>query len=1231
MTKRIRGAAASCLGLGLALLPHVSHAQAVFGSINGTVTDNTGAVVPNATVTVTDEAKGTTFTAQSNDSGEFLVQRLIPDAYDVKVAATGFNSFEEQHVQVNADSSPKVEAKLAVGGASQTVQVNADAVPELKTDRADVSTTFSARTVDDLPLGNRNFTSLELLLPGAQQLGWAHASDENPQGSQQIQIDGQAFGGVAYELDGTDNQDPILGIIVVNPPLDAITEAKIATQNFDAEFGKAVSAVVTVQTKSGSNSFHGSAFDYRQSNANLARDPFTQFARNPVTNQFIPGGLYNQFGGSLGGPIKKDKIFFFVDYQGVRQKLGSSAIMTVPSQFLINTCLGNQVGPSGIAGCDFSEYAAALGQNGIIYQQNGTANPAPYPGNVVPRAQLSQQALGLLKLLQPYAPNSAGNYNGLQNNYAGSGTGIFNNDQWDARGDYQISDKIHAFGRFSRFTDVLSGGTIFGAAGGAGFGLNGFGGSSTGANDSLASGADIAISNSLLTDFRLGYYRYNIATSKYDQTTPLATQLGIPGLNLGDRFTNGAPGFNITEVGSNGGPNNPTSGGSQYGSGLNITRCNCPTTEREDQFQIVNNWTKIVGNHSFRFGADLRYARNLRVPSDTDRAGLLNFATGPTSNPSLGALKQPQGGLGFATFVLGQVSGGGGQQAFGRYVQNPNVPNSLNAKEFQKRTFFYGQDVWRATSNLTINYGLRYELYFPEAVNGPAHGGEMDLNTGFIHVAGVGGIGTNMGWSPAKYTFAPRIGVAYQLNPKTVIRSGYGRSFDLGVFGSIFGHNVTQNLPVLANQQISQSGGVQSSVFTLAQGPPAYPFPAIPANGLLPNPGSTVNTKSRPNPLRLPTIDAWNLSIQRSLTPTMSLTMAYVGNKGTHTLSAGDGNTTNPNESAIVLPAQYSITGQTLHYDPAYPNSIGPNGATGNGTYLSRYYGLHLPACAANTGYSQTLVPNDPGACGWTNGISYYGDNQDTHFNALQVSLAKQLSQGLSFTANYAWQRAYSWASNFATWDKTAVKGRDDSLREQQIVIYGNYDLPFGRNHMIGSNVNSVVNEVIGGWELSPILNWSSGLPFTLTYNGCSNNLPGDAPCYVNGRAQDLPHSLGKFDPIAHNRLFFTGTKTPLVQQPYANLSAPGLDQIGNSGRNSIFGPNFFNTDLALQKNFPIHEALFAQFRVDAYNVFNHQNASFNPGSTVNVDQGPQYVTSGPFVNGYTNPRKLQFGVRVQF
>ncbi len=252
-------------------------------------------------------------------------------------------------------------------------------------------------------------------------------------------VDGQAFAGTAYELDGTDNQDPILGIIVVNPNFDSLSESKIATQNYDAEFGKAVSSVVTAQTKSGSNKFHGSAFDYRQSGANLAKDPFTQGPGRAA----IPGQLKNQFGGSIGGPILKNKVFFFGDYQGVRQKVGTANVQTVPSSLLVETCLGKQVGPGGIPGCDFSEYAANVTPigTGVIYQTNGQ----PFPKNVIPASQVSQQAKNFLTLLEPYKPNTSGSFNGLKNNYAGSGTGGLNSDQWDIRGDYQMNENIHFF------------------------------------------------------------------------------------------------------------------------------------------------------------------------------------------------------------------------------------------------------------------------------------------------------------------------------------------------------------------------------------------------------------------------------------------------------------------------------------------------------------------------------------------------------------------------------------------------------------------------------------------------------------------------------------------------------------------------------------------------------------------------------------------------------------------
>ncbi|MFT4114570.1 carboxypeptidase regulatory-like domain-containing protein [Silvibacterium sp.] len=1229
-----------CAVVALLLQPLPAVAQAVYGSVFGTVMDNTGAVVPNVTVTVTDVEKGTVVSLTTNASGEYTAEHLIPDTYNIKIVSTGFKSFEANGIVVAADTAAKVDAKLEVGGSSETVTVNADAVPILKTDRADVSTVLNQATVENLPIGDRNFTNLQLLLPGAQQLSWSHAADENPQASKQIQVDGQAFGGVAFQLDGTDNQDPILGIIVINPPLDAVSETKITTQNFDAEFGKAVSSVVTAQTRSGSNSFHGSAFDYRESNANLATDPYTQF---PGSGAF-PAGLKNQFGGSIGGPILKDKLFFFGDYQGVRQKVGTAATMTVPSAHLIATCLGTATPYAGTTqGCDFSEYATALGQTNLVYSQNADGTATPYANNVIPTADLSPQALGLLKLLQPYTPNKQGTYGDLgPSNYASSGTGLFNNDQWDERVDYSLSEKTHIFERFSRFTDTLSGSTIFGAAGGAGFGINNYGGNSQGHNDSLAAGADIAISPTLLTDFRIGYYRYNIGDQKYDAGTAFASNLGMPGLNLND-LTTGAPGFNIAEVGStvtgNSNPSNSTVGGPQYGSGLNINRCNCPLTEREDQFQIVNNWTKIIGNHSIKVGGDLRYARNLRVPSDDDRTGLLDFGTGPTSNNGAG-------GLGFATFVLGQATG------FNRYVST-----SDNAKEFQKRFFFYGQDTWRATQKLTVNYGLRYEIYFPEVVNGKGNGALMEMNSaaytdGYLRVAGYGNIGTNMGYSQASFPLNPRIGVAYQVTPKTVIRSGYGRSFDIGVFGSIFGHTATQNLPVLANQALSQgsttgyvfcigpntSGCTQPSGQPSGGGPIAYTAPTVPANGLLPAPGADVTVKARPNDLRLPTVDAWNLSIQQSITPTLSLTIAYVGNKGTHTLSAGDGNSTNPNESAIVLPASYSITGSALHYDPSVdsstvvnggPAGIAADGGTANVNFLQRYYAAKLPACSDPNYTNPGGTGITTGMCGWTQSIQYDGNDQDSHFNALQVTLAKQLSRNLQGTVNYAWQKGIDFASGYSTWSRAAVKGLNNDIRMQQVVMYGLYQLPFGKNQLFLSKSPTWLDEVIGGWNLSPVLNWASGLPVTLNLSNCSAWIPGSAPCYPNGSGRLLRTHLGALDPIAHRRLYFNGGVASGTLP--VGFSDPGLDMIGTAGRNDALGPRFFNTDIALQKNFPIHESLFAQFRVDAYNAFNHINSGFGgSGAGVNIDQGPQYVTASTAEFGQ-NPRQLQFSLRLQF
>jgi hypothetical protein len=1223
------------LATGCLLINAPARAQSVYGSIFGTVTDTTGAVVPNATVTVTDEAKGTVETVTSNGSGDYTVSHLVPDTYDLKVEVKGFKGFISKGIVVLADTSPRVDVPLQISGAgSETIEVNADAIPELKTDRADVSTVFDSQQVSDLPIGDQNFTNLQLLLPGAQLLGWSHAADENPQASRQIQVDGQAFGGVAYELDGTDNEDPILGIIVVNPSIDSITEAKITTQNFDAELGKAVAAVMTVQTKSGSNTFHGSAYDFRTSNAFLAREPFSQ-----GTQAEVPSGLKNKFGGSFGGKIFTDKLFFFGSYEGQRQKAGYSEVQTLPSQLLTSTCLGGSSAATAIygPGCDFSQYLANLpgGVNnnptagttptGTIYNNSG-ATPVPFAGNVIPAALVSTQFKNILTALQPYInAESGGALGGLDGNSKASGNGLFNSDLWTVRIDDTVSQKMNAFVRFSRWTNVLSGPQMYGALGGPGLGLSGYGGASSSADDSVAAGADYVLNPKLVTDLRLGYLRYNINDQKNDQAATPATTLGIPGLNLGTTITGGLPEFAGTTL--SGGSVQPL-----YGDGLNVSRCNCPLIEREDQFQIVNNWTKTLGNHAIKVGADLRYGRNLRVPSDTNRTGILNFGTGPTSSGG-------SDGLGFATMALGDVT------SFNRYVST-----STNAKEFQKRVFFYGQDTWRATSKLTLNLGVRWELYFPETVNGPGNGSLLDLNDGYLHVAGIGGIPSDMGWQlNKKKQFEPRIGIAYQLNEKTVIRGGYGRSFDLGVFGSIFGHVVTQNLPVLANQSLTNTadtitgvafclGGAAdnagcnnvSTAAPVGGGPVVFTPPAVPSNGLLPNPGNSVVSKARPNPLQFPTLDAWNLSFQRALTPTLSLTLAYVANKGTHTLSDGDGNNTNPNEAAINLPGSFkigkttlsSINGQSLHWDPTVPTT-GPNivdglnevtGATSNQNYLQRYWGGALAACG--------------GPCGWSQAINYYGDDQNTNFEAMQVTLAQQQWKGLAATFNYQWASAFDSNSQYATWSKSIAYGRDSNVRQNAATLYGSYDLPFGKGKMYGSGANRATDLLIGGYELAGTVSLSTGLPWTPSIN-CNfvnpadgktySDLPSSAPCYPNKTNARLKTSLTSFNPSSATRTFYQAQTLG-----GGIFTDAGLDQVGNNGRNTYWGPGFYNTDLSLQKSFQIWEKVQTKMRFDAFNAVNHINPA-NPSTNVLSAGSINGEAPGP------GPRYLELSLKITF
>src|SRR5215469_7367119 len=1255
----------------LGLTASTASAQAVYGSIIGTVTDPQGAAVVGAKVTVTSTTRGTSDETTSNESGNYTVTHLIPDTYRVHVEAQGFKAFDVASVAVSADTAAHVDMQLQVGEVTQSVEVTGE-VPQLKTDRSDVAIEFNQRYVQDLPILNRNFTNFQLLSPGTQKLvGWSHAATENPQGAQQIFVNGQHFSGTAFELDGTDNQDPILGIIVVNPNLDAIQESKITLQNFDAEFGKAVAGIVTVQTKSGTNEYHGSGFYDWRGDGQQARDPFKNKPTLP-----LPYASFKQFGGAAGGPIIKDKLFFFADYQGTRQTGGITNQLTIPTATVQQSCNPATNASSSTPGfCDLSQYLGAAGINGggqVFDPATGSpldgSGRSTFPGNMIPIDRISPQAAKVLAAFP--TPTSSG----VINNFIGSGSGPYDQNSFDTRFDYSAPHGYQVFGRFSLDYFTLSGAGTLGLLGGPGFGPGGLNGSSTVHNYSLATGFDKAIGTKWLTDVRFGWFRYNPQTAYSDANSTPMDGFKIPCLNttstapntncaqfiLGPPVTGGLSSFFFQGNGLKNGTGSTVAGADSgaFGDGLNVGRCNCPLTEKEDQYQIVNNWTRILGNHQIKFGADIRWAKNLRVPSDSNRTGILNFDSGDTSNAG-------NAGLDLATLLLGDVT------SFQRFVST-----TLDASEHQKRWFFYGQDTWRVTPKLSVNYGLRWEIYYPESVNAKGNGGfanvEQNCNAcGVIRVAGYGGFNLNGNINNKLGAFAPRVGVAYQVDAKTVVRLGYGRSFDIGVFGSNFGHVVTQNLPVLANQNIVNSSinsaatNDRSAVFTLGcptpapaycaaltQGPPSLAPTVIPSNGLLPlrGPQNAVDPRVRPTVQRLPTLDAWNATLQRQITPTINVELAYLGNKGTHVF-AGNGPAYNTNEPAIG-----SGTDAYTCLAPGAPGN--PNATQFDCTakfvpsilqsWRRRLFLSGIPAFTYGAPYNYTCCAVDVG--------NYFGNDASSHYNAFQVKVEKRFSEGLQFLTHYTYSKTYNYDSNYFSVNPRFAYGPDDFSRNNVWDMSVVYELPFGQGKKYLSGLSRPMNFLVGGWQVSNTTNWSGGLPFTPTLGHCgeisdlNNDVGHCRPNLVPGQGISVGKTTNSkgifwFNPVSSldqspqvfSNTDITGLNACTLARPTSGpVALPACGTLGNAGRNSLRGPHAFSSDLSVLKNFSITERIKAQFRFDAYNVFNHPILGFNSsqGNTCIDCAGAGQITAieaDASPNAPNGMRQLQFGLRATF
>src|SRR5437773_7623558 len=488
--------------------------QAVFGNITGTVTDPSGAAVANAELVITDLERGISYSVKTNSVGNYTQTHLLAGRYQVKVNATGFSEFSAA-ADVQVDATTRVDAQMKLGKAASTITVTTE-TPLLKVDRADVSNTLTASEVERLPILNRNVTTLLLALPGSQLNGFQHASSENPQGGLQVNVNGQYFYSNGFELDGTENHSNILGIAVVNPNPDSLQEFKVTSSNYDAEFGNVSGALLQGTTKSGTNQIHGSLFEYLRNDKFNAADPFTHLK---------PPLRWNQFGGSVGGPLRKNKLFGFFDYQGTRRRTGGALITTVPSAAErtgnLSALLGDYIcangttspGPCGNpVNVTTTEGAvvparAGMGFDPTTGNPDGTGRQAISSGaqvKVIPVPNASMiQLLGFLPAPNFGAPGD------VANNFAAGFSEKFDTDQYDGRIDYNFSEAHHFFGRYSiaDFTKESPG--AYGEVAGEPSCFN-FAGYWLVRNQSLALGWTYSLNPTLITDFRFGTYRYRV-------------------------------------------------------------------------------------------------------------------------------------------------------------------------------------------------------------------------------------------------------------------------------------------------------------------------------------------------------------------------------------------------------------------------------------------------------------------------------------------------------------------------------------------------------------------------------------------------------------------------------------------------------------------------------------------------------------------------------------------------
>jgi hypothetical protein len=805
--------------LAVGLLAPPARAQVLYGSIVGTVRDSTGGVLPGATVTITQQETKATRETVSDTAGAYRFPTLQAGTYTVVVRMTGFQTFTRNDVPVTLNTVARVEAALGVSQLQESVTVSAERAV-LQTDRSEVREELRSRELTDLPVPlGRNYQELFRTLPGFTPPEDAHSVPSNPSRALTFNVNGSSNQGNNTRIDGVSSTNVWLPHVVAYvPALESIETVNVVTNNFDAEQGLAGGAAISVQIKSGTNTVRGSAFEYHFNEKMRAKNYFTPAGTNK--------GKWrdDQFGGTVGGPIKQNKLFYFVSYEGTRQHRNVPNTISVPTQ--------------AVRQGDFSATGTTV-YDPFTGNPDGTARTA-FPGNVIPQARISEVAKKLMAFMP--LPNLPGE----MNNYFVQPRFIFNRWTVDSKVNWNPTSRLQLFGRYSQLNfyqdnETVLGEQLQGAPGGGGNPGIGWGDTYN-----FSGGANYTVGNNVVVDANFGWVRMgsNVEMSDLKQNKGL-DWLGIPGTNGPDPWDGGTPYFDLDGYAD-----------------LGTTQNFMPYYRNDDQYQTVANLTWLKGKHNIRFGGDLYYTTlnhiQPEIPDTNFGArGGWNFNAGPT---------QLRGGAGgtnfnsFASFLLGLPS------QTGRLKLNV-APYTTRSWQYS----FYVRDQWQIGSKMTLSYGTRYE-YFPIPTRADRGLERYNLETNMMEIGGLGGVPRDLGIPMQKNLFSPRLGMTYRITETTVLRGGFGITND----PYSLARPMRTNLPVLTNL-VDESANSFTWVRPIEEGIPLIPTPDL-ESGIIAVPGN-VTVVTLPNDFKRGRVESWNVAFEKELGWGLVGEAAYVGTR----------------------------------------------------------------------------------------------------------------------------------------------------------------------------------------------------------------------------------------------------------------------------------------------------------------------------------------------------------------